>query len=93
MKTKLKLKKCNFFRKNPIARSEKQVSLDVSHKIGILNIMEKLDRIAKLNTEMLAVLTLLIRDENYTELKHQLLDSALQRLLNNSESINQELLN
>ncbi|GEN40789.1 hypothetical protein PNI02_02550 [Pseudoalteromonas nigrifaciens] len=55
--------------------------------------MEKLDRIAKLNTEMLAVLTLLIRDENYTELKHQLLDSALQRLLNNSESINQELLN
>lgn len=55
--------------------------------------MEKLDRIAELNTEILAVLTLLTRDENYTELKHQLLDSVLKRLLNNSVSINQELLN
>lgn len=66
--------------------------LQITEKV-ICIMMEKLDRIAELNTEMQAILTLLTRDENYTELEHQLLDSALQRLLNNSASINQELLN
>ena len=53
--------------------------------------MDKLDRIAQLNTEMLAVLTLLTADENYTELKPQLLGSVLYMLINNSESIHTEL--
>ncbi|WP_171037457.1 hypothetical protein [Pseudoalteromonas sp. S558] len=54
--------------------------------------MDKLDRIALLNTEMLAVLTLLTNEENYTQLKHQLLDTVLHRLLDNSESIHNELI-
>lgn len=52
----------------------------------------KLDRIAELNAEMVAVLTLLTNQESYTKLKHQYLDTVLNRLLDNSESIHNELI-
>ena len=54
--------------------------------------MEKLDRIAELNTEMQAVLTLLTDGESYIRLNQKHLDSILHSLLYNTEIINRELL-
>lgn len=54
---------------------------------------EKLDRIAYLNTETLAVLTLLTNGDNYKMLKHQFLDVLLHKLIENCELIHQELIN
>ncbi|KPZ59509.1 hypothetical protein AN389_02655 [Pseudoalteromonas sp. P1-7a] len=54
---------------------------------------EKLDTIASLNMEMIAVLTLLTNNEKYRDLQPKLLDSVLHRMLDNSLSINKEILN
>ncbi len=54
--------------------------------------VEKLDRIAELNTEMQAILTLLTDGESYIRLNKKHLDSMLHSLLNNTETINRELL-
>lgn len=65
--------------------------LQITEKV-ICIMMEKLDRIAELNTEMQAILTLLTDGESYIRLNKKHLDSMLHSLLNNTETINRELL-